>query len=1020
MPHQKAQLSIYLIEDDEDDKVLVTDLLKRIFGDRLNLTWNADPWSWMGTREALQADLFIVDYYLGEATAVEVVKELQAKHPTTPAIVLTGAGESDLDIATASSGASDFMDKGDLNHKILDRSIRFALSHAAFQNAKLAHQAEIEGILATSEMALWSYAPDRPNAFFVSESILLLTGYPARAFLEDASLWANRVHPEDVHLATPMNAWEDSIDHGIPRHYRWQRRDGHYIWIQEQVYRNSKSDTESSLEVILKDHTTSINRTQKLTILEASVEQATDAVLITDAKIELPGPKIIFVNDAMCQMTGYAREELIGQTPRILQGPKTKIGVIKSLKDALINKVLWKSQTWNYRKDGTAYLVEWSVTPLYDDRDHLSHFLSVQRNITERYYTERQLRNNEALLTATSSIAKVGGWSYDVDQDALAWTDEVWNIYGLEKGVELSVEKALKVYESEEQKSIQQVFERCVETGKAYSMMSTITDCKGVRKVVKHSGNGILEDGKVVRVVGAIQDVTEDYNLRIRNESFANLAVEIVATLSRQLDIVSINKRVNDVLGFTPNQLLGYTFLLIIDDDDKAIAYEQLKSTFEQKEVVQLKLRVLTSTGESRIISWNAVSEASSGQILLIGRDITEATENRRRLEKALADAQLANESKNQFLMTMSHELRTPLNPAIGFTSIMLEEPGRSESDKDMLQTILDSSEHLISLIEDLLEFTQLDANRAKFVVDEFDLLEAIQKVINIMQPKAMEKHLEISLLRSSKLAFAKEININADSGKIRQVLINLLSNAVKFTDEGDITIKLDCKSNEDDHSQWEIAVIDTGIGIPEAKQKAIFEPFQQVDSGLSREYGGVGIGLALCQRIAHMLEGDLAVESVEGKGSCFRFNFKTSPAKVATKKPPTDQSSISDTIKLPTKSILLVEDEEWNQKFMQVLLTQENMKVTLAVNGAEAVEHCKHTAFDVILMDLSMPVMDGVAATKTIRNEPNRNSKTPIIALTAQVDANTAQKSLAAGCNNFLTKPVQRNPLLTAIQEVT
>jgi two-component system, sensor histidine kinase len=383
-------------------------------------------------------------------------------------------------------------------------------------------------------------------------------------------------------------------------------------------------------------------------------------------------------------------------------------------------------------------------------------------------------------------------------------------------------------------------------------------------------------------------------------------------------------------------------------------------------------------------------------------RDIQNAAKLQRKIvlaEQESKAAEEASKAKSQFLAHMSHEIRTPLNGIIGVADLLNGTP-LSEEQNSYVKTIRNSGEALLSIINDILDFSKIEAGKLDLENTNFsipDLCETIQGIF-------------IAPLRTKGLTFEfgmtpnVPIYIASDPLRIKQILINLIGNAIKFTSQGKITLLLDAKNNPDQTICLSMQVRDTGIGIPPDQQHKLFAAFSQIDASTTRKYGGTGLGLQISLKLAELMGGNILLESEEGRGSCFTVNLTVKQGEEPTEQ---HQSSRIISIKAPADvRVLVAEDNPTNQMVVKAMLKKLGYDPVIVSNGAEAIERCHAEAFDVILMDCQMPVLDGFAATQQLRTEAEF-SKLPIIALTAGATLEEQQQCFSAGMTDFLSKPI-------------
>lgn len=365
-------------------------------------------------------------------------------------------------------------------------------------------------------------------------------------------------------------------------------------------------------------------------------------------------------------------------------------------------------------------------------------------------------------------------------------------------------------------------------------------------------------------------------------------------------------------------------------------------------------------------------------------------------LRRAKDAAETASKAKTDFLSTISHEIRTPLNAVVGISHFLMNENPRRDQ-KESLESLQFSAEHLTALINDILDYNKLESGAIEFEYTEVNLKQLAKKIIKAHSALAKEKGVSLVLDLDSNI----HQMVLADSTRIYQVLNNLINNALKFTSKGFVKLRATLMEETNKTQVIRIEVVDSGIGIPRDKQGLIFERFTQAGSSTTREYGGTGLGLAIIKRILNMVDSEIFVDSEVGKGT--RFWFDLGFIKVLTPQVDPVAQDETDSNKLDGKSILLVEDNQMNIMVAEKFLKKWKLEVEVAYNGAEAVAKVEHNVYDLVLMDLQMPVMDGYKATRLIREF---DKQTPIIALTASALLKVRQDVLAAGMNDYITKP--------------
>jgi signal transduction histidine kinase/CheY-like chemotaxis protein/HPt (histidine-containing phosphotransfer) domain-containing protein len=381
-------------------------------------------------------------------------------------------------------------------------------------------------------------------------------------------------------------------------------------------------------------------------------------------------------------------------------------------------------------------------------------------------------------------------------------------------------------------------------------------------------------------------------------------------------------------------------------------------------------------------------------------------------LEVARRRAEDATAAKGEFLANMSHEIRTPMNAILGMTQLLARTALTAEQ-RDMVTTASAATESLLALIDDILDFSKIEARRLDLEAVAFDLRETIADALRLMTPRAREKGLRLE----SHVGAGVPSVVVGDPGRLRQVLLNLVGNAIKFTERGEVVVGAEPMASPPGEVRLHFTVQDTGIGVPAGKQWQIFGPFVQADGSTTRKYGGTGLGLTISAELVELMHGRIWIESQEGRGSTFHFSAAFAPADRAAAPPPAPPPATA----LRPLRILLAEDNAVNQKVVAGMLASGGHRVVVVGNGREAVDAVVRQPFDVVLMDLQMPVMSGLEATAAIRDaERGDGRRVPIVAMTAHAMTGDRERCLAAGMDGYVAKPIRIPDLVAALAQAT
>ena len=596
---------------------------------------------------------------------------------------------------------------------------------------------------------------------------------------------------------------------------------------------------------------------------------------------------ITYANDKFCEISGYARGELVGVNHRIVNSGVHEASVFVNMWDNITQGRVWRGEVCNRAKGGSLYWVDATIVPLLGGDGLPEQYIAIRTDITTRKTFEaklaEQLQFVEVLLEATPTA-----------------------IY--------------------------------------------------------------------------LKDLQGRY-LRF-NKAFENL------------------------FGIHRDAWIGKTVFDLVPADAASMMHARDLELFQNGTVQTYEAAFVNrKSGQPREgLYWKAPLTDIDGKVTaLVGTilDITEKNRFEQELREAKRTAEAANQAKSDFLANMSHEIRTPMNGVIGMTDLALGtelEP----TQREYLTVVKNSAHSLMVILNDILDFSKIEAGKLNIEEVEFDLPEMVLETLKSLQARAQKKGLELrKTLETGALT-----RVVGDPVRIRQVLTNLCDNAIKFTSQGSVELTLQSAAQSNGNHELHFAVRDTGIGIPEEKQKGVFEAFTQADTSTTRQFGGTGLGLTISARLVSLMGGRVWVESAVGQGSTFHFTVLVQSAATSTTEPLSSMSSAPKAPDIRPLQILLVEDHPINQMLATTLLKKWGHTVVLAKNGQEGVDMFPTQAWDIVLMDMQMPVMGGVEATRLIRAAESAGKRTPIVAMTANAMESDRQACLDAGMDDHLAKP--------------
>ncbi|MBF0211373.1 MAG: response regulator [Desulfamplus sp.] len=660
----------------------------------------------------------------------------------------------------------------------------------------------------------------------------------------------------------------------------------------------------------------------------------------------------------------------------------------------------------------------------------------------------------EQRLKEAQSIAHIGHWEYNLLNQNLIWSDEIYHIYEVDPETFIpNYDLVVSMFHPQDREFVENSFKTSVKKKVPFDVEHRIISGKGTIKYIHQQCKNIYDKGdKPTLSVGTVQDITqrrqaewalliERANLNVIMDA-APIGILIIdsnyciikankkaKTLFRKEQSDNIDTRCGDLIsciyrneepkgcGFTnfcescpfmealkkvillKGRIDGQEMEVIIDNDllyiDESVVSVEDGEALSYNDKPTIKRWLKFSVEPITLID-------NPNCAVAVVDDITDRKIAEKELLNAKKSAELATDAKSQFLANMSHEIRTPMNVIIGMSRLIRETDLTSEQ-REYAEMVFQSSEILLSLIEDILDFSKIEAGKIELESVDFDLKSLIDKLTNMLKIKASEKGVELRYI----VAPDVPTFIKGDPNRLRQIILNLINNAVKFTEQGEIIIRVS-GGNIDEKSDSVLlifSVTDTGIGILQDRLDRLFQPFSQADISTTRQYGGTGLGLVISKRLVELMGGAISVDSDYGKGTTFKFTakFKFGCSVDESIYDDSTNTLISD-LELSGLRVLMAEDNEFNQRLALIILHKMGIIADVVCNGKKATEAVCQKEYDVILMDIQMPEMDGLEATRNIREE---GFKIPIIAMTANATPQDRRNCDLAGMDGYLSKPV-------------
>jgi PAS domain S-box-containing protein len=794
---------------------------------------------------------------------------------------------------------------------------------------------------------------------------------------------------------------------------------GFYVFVYDVT---AQTEARSALAAALRDNEALLG-----TLHEHAIVSVTDSA-----------GRIVEVNSRFCAISGYTREELLGQNHRLINSGVHGRQFWTDVWRTIASGRPWRGEVCNRRKDGSLYWVESMLAPFRGADGRIEKYISIRVDITQAKQNEQKLQQARDRFALAADAAAIGIWDWDLVGDDLGWDEWMYSLYEEKPAVENkpSALWAKRLHPDDRERVAREVRE-ALSGERPFDTEFRIVRSTGEVRYLKASARVIWDlQRKPVRMTGTNFDITARKCAELELVETSSLLRSVLESASEvaiiagdpQLRITVFNRGAERLLGYNAADIVGRATPELFHDRAEVLAMAADLSARTGETVTGGAVLIHPSVlGQER--DWTYVCKdgrritvslvvtamrRTVGDIfgyLGVAHNVTQRREQERSQSQAMRQAEAASLAKSEFLANMSHELRTPLNAVVGLSHLLAQTRISSEQ-ATLVEKIQVAANMLLTLINEILDVSKIEAGALALESAPFSLSEVLTEVTELAAVQAEAKNLR----------FAQDVTpgipdrVEGDALRLMQILNNLLINAIKFTPEGEVTLRVRLQNRSEEVANLSFEIQDTGIGISEEVQTRLFQPFAQADASTTRRFGGTGLGLSIARNLAHLMGGDVSLSSRVGVGSLFRVNL---PLRLTLKGATARRlAALRPGVGLGGVRVLVVDDSDINVFVAQHILEQAGARVSVARKGAQAIEFLREhpASCDLVLMDMHMPEHDGYQTTKQIRVELGLR-ELPIIALTADARPSERLLALESGMNDFLAKPFAPADLVRSIR---
>jgi PAS domain S-box-containing protein len=853
------------------------------------------------------------------------------------------------------------------------------------------------------------------NHIDANPSFERLSGYKIG---ELAGVSRDRISPPESETRREQFIEEVLAGHSVSESMAFYHKDGSVKYAQVTYIPITEGKEVVGIYGIAKDVTDKVKMERELQETQEKyqvlAEHAQD--LITTCTTD---GTLLYVSPSVYTLLGYEPDEVTGKSFKsyCYPGDYPDPMELSSIGNGCKMRVL--------HKEGHYIWMETLAKPVAGEQGEVSQIVSISRDITQHKDADRRLRESRQRYKSLFEYNPAAVYSLNLKGEYSAVNSNMVQMLDIPRSKLIGRSFLSNLEKSEKNKG--EAFFELVKQGEPQYYETRVVSSSGRKIEVSVTNVPIIVDKEMVGVYGIVSDITErkEYTERIQelskqHELILNTVTEGIYGLDTDGVTMFMNPAAASMFGYEADEFIGKSSHPIIH-------HSRADGSYFPKEECPIHMTVMDGharsvmedvfwrkDGSSFLVQYQVTPIIDEGQIrgaVIVFNDVT----GEREIVRAKETAELAAQAKSEFLSLVSHEIRTPMNGIVGMTELLVG-TDLSEEQREYAQIIQESGDALLNILNDILDFSKLESGKMALAYEPFSLRKMLEQVAELFKPRADEKHLEIRFRLNPSIPDY----MAGDAMRIRQILVNLVGNALKFTDQGSIEVTVDMiKGSRPEDTVLDFAVEDTGIGIPADKLDQLFQSFSQLHPVINRKYGGTGLGLVISKRLVEIMGGSISVESTEGKGSIFRFAIPAARVEASGEKSASefqhDRTRQSDKVAM---RILVAEDHPVNRKILQEYLEKLGYQADVCTNGVEAIDAISQNVYDIVLMDIHMPVMDGLKATDLLHRLIPEDRIPPIIAVTGNTKREDKEACLEIGMRDFISKPVMLSELKRVLQQ--